>query len=46
MAFSFSAFGLVISALQRVASPTLVVVLLFPGIWHFRRMEKTFADVI
>jgi len=24
----------------------LVVVLLFLGIWYFRRMEKAFADVI
>jgi hypothetical protein len=27
-------------------SMTLVVVLLFLGIWYFRRMEKIFADVI
>jgi len=27
-------------------SMSLVVVLLFLGIWYFRRMEKTFADVI
>ena len=27
-------------------SMALVVVLLFLGSWYFRRMEKTFADVI
>jgi lipopolysaccharide transport system permease protein len=27
-------------------SMALVVVFLFLGIWYFRRMEKTFADVI
>jgi lipopolysaccharide transport system permease protein len=27
-------------------SVSLVVLLLFSGIWFFRRMERTFADVI
>ena len=29
-----------------IASMIGVILLLVSGIWHFRRMERTFADVI